>query len=271
MRPYLAVLSARYQMMLQYRAAAMAGTATQFFWGFIRIMILQAFYLSSTAEPPMSFAAVVSYIWLGQALLAFLPWNMDNEIDAMVRQGNVAYELVRPLDLYTLWYVRTLAMRTASASLRFLPIVLFAALVLPHTGAPQWALAAPASWQAGALFGIALLVALLLGCAITMLVHVSLMWTISGEGLSRLMPSLVTIFSGMVIPLPLFPDWLQPLLNALPFRGLVDVPLRIYSGDIPGADAWAAIAGSVVWGLALIALGRAMLARGTRRLVVQGG
>jgi ABC-2 type transport system permease protein len=60
-----------------------------------------------------------------------------------------------------------------------------------------------------------------------MLVHVSLTWTISGEGLSRLMPGVVTIFSGMVIPLPLFPDWTQPLLSALPFRILVDVPNRI--------------------------------------------
>jgi ABC-2 type transport system permease protein len=258
-------------MLLQYRAAAAAGAATQFFWGFIRIMILQAFYQSSTAEPPMSFAAVVSYVWLGQALLALLPWNVDTEIDGMVRQGNVAYELVRPLDLYMLWYTRTFAMRTAQASLRFLPIVLFAGLVLPWLGIDDWALAAPPSWGAGLLFVLAMGLAILLGCGITMLVHVSLMWTISGEGLSRLMPSLVTIFSGMVIPLPLFPDWLQPLLHALPFRGLVDVPLRIYSGDIPVSAAWGSIALTAGWTLALIALGRLLLARGTRRLVVQGG
>ena len=52
--PYLALLSARYRMLLQYRAAAMAGAATQLFWGFIRIMILLAFYRSSSAEPPMA-------------------------------------------------------------------------------------------------------------------------------------------------------------------------------------------------------------------------
>ncbi len=271
MSAYLAVLSARFRMMLQYRAAAVAGAGTQFFWGFIRIMILQAFYQSSTAEPPMSFAAVVSYVWLGQALLALLPWNVDNEIDAMVREGSVAYELVRPLDLYSLWYARTFAMRTAGASLRFLPIVLFAGFVLPWLGYPEWALQAPPSWAAFGFALLALSLAVLLGCAITMLIHVSLMWTISGEGLSRLMPSLVTIFSGMVIPLPLFPDWLQPLITALPFRGLVDVPLRIYSGDLPLAEAWGALALSALWTVALIALGRVLLARGTRRLVVQGG
>ena len=189
----------------------------------------------------------------------------------MVREGSVAYELVRPLDLYSLWYARTFAMRTAGASLRFLPIVLFAGFVLPWLGYPEWALQAPPSWAAFGFALLALSLAVLLGCAITMLIHVSLMWTISGEGLSRLMPSLVTIFSGMVIPLPLFPDWLQPLITALPFRGLVDVPLRIYSGDLPLAEAWGALALSALWTVALIALGRVLLARGTRRLVVQGG
>ncbi len=89
MRPYLAILRARYLMLLQYRAAALAGVGTQFFWGFIRIMILWAFYAASDADPPMAFAVVVSYVWLGQALLGLLPWNLEHEIAVMVRRGRV--------------------------------------------------------------------------------------------------------------------------------------------------------------------------------------
>ena len=72
-------------------------------------------------------------------------------------------------------------------------------------------------------------------------------------------------------PLPLFPDWAQPILNALPFRGLVDVPFRLYSGHIPPGDILPLLAQQIGWALALIVLGRTVLARGTRRLVVQGG
>jgi len=271
LRPYLAILSARYRMLLQYRAAALAGITTQFFWGFIRIMILGAFYAASDVDPPMAFAAVVTYVWLGQALLGMLPWNLEPEIEAMVREGNVAFELVRPVDLYSLWYMRTLALRTASTSLRAVPIVLLAGFVLPWTPLADWALAAPAGLAAAGLWMLATVVAMALGCALTMLVHVSLMWTISGDGLSRVVPSLVSVFSGMVVPLPLFPDVLQPLLHALPFRGLVDVPLRIWAGHLEGAEAWTALGGAALWALALVALGRFLLARGCRRLVVQGG
>ena len=271
MRPYWVLLSARYRMLLQYRAAAVAGAGTQFFWGFILIMVLEAFYRSSTKEPPLPFPAAVSYIWLGQALLAMLPWNHDRELEAMVREGTVAYELVRPVDLYGFWYARTLAMRLAPASLRALPIVIFAGFVLPHTELARWSLLPPPSAAAAAAFAAALLAALLLSAAITMLVHVSLLWTLSGQGMARVMPGLVILLSGMVIPLPLFPDWAQPVLTALPFRGLCDAPYRIYSGDIPVGEAAGAVALSLGWTIVLVLLGRGVLARGFRRLVVQGG
>ena len=96
--PYRALLSARFRTMLQYRAAAVAGAGTQFFWGFIRIMILMAFYRSSSASPPMDLEDVISYIWLGQAFLALLPWTHDRDLEGLIRDGGVAYELLRPRD-----------------------------------------------------------------------------------------------------------------------------------------------------------------------------
>jgi ABC-2 type transport system permease protein len=269
--PYLALLSARYRMMLQYRAAALAGAGTQVFWGFVRIMILLAFYRSGSGRAPMDFADVVTYVWLGQAFLALLPWVHDVELEKQIREGGVGYELLRPVDLYAFWTLRVLASRVASVSLRAVPIVLLAGVVLPLLGFDAWRLAPPPSLEAALLFVPSMALALVLGCALTTLVHVSLLWTISGDGMARVMPSLVTVFSGMVIPLPLFPDWAQPLLAWLPFRGLVDVPFRIYAGDLGGPQAWAALAICSAWWLALVWIGRALLTRGQRVLVLQGG
>ena len=65
----------------------------------------------------------------------------DLEIEKLIREGGVAYELLRPVDLYAFWYVRTLASRVATTSLRSLPIVLVAGLVLPALGLEEWRLA----------------------------------------------------------------------------------------------------------------------------------
>lgn len=66
---YFAIASARYRTLLQYRSAAFADLMTQIFWGMIKIMVITAFFGVSSGEQPLSLAQVVSYIWLGQALL----------------------------------------------------------------------------------------------------------------------------------------------------------------------------------------------------------
>ncbi|NKB67385.1 MAG: ABC-2 type transporter [Candidatus Latescibacteria bacterium] len=263
MGPYLAVLSARIRMLLQYRAAALAGMSTQLFWGLIRVMIFEAFYRTSTQAQPMTFAEVVNYVWLGQALFALLPWSPDNDIRAMVRNGTVAYELVRPIDLYTFWYSRSLANRIAPTLLRSVPLFCLAFLFFD--------LQAPASPAAAGAWALATVGALLMGGALSNLVNISMLWTIAGEGTIQMMAVCTYIFSGMVVPLPLFPDWAQPILNFMPFRGLVDTPFRLYMGHIPASQVLAVVGHQLLWTLALVGLGRFLLHRGSRRLVVQGG
>jgi ABC-2 type transport system permease protein len=270
-RAYCTIVSVRYRMLLQYRAAALAGFGTQLFWGAIRLMILAAFYASATTAPPMPLTAVIAYVWLGQAFLGLLPWNVDPELATLIRTGGVSYELSRPLDLYTFWFFRTVAYRTAGTTLRVIPMVVFAMLLLPLLGWSEWALKPPPTWAAGLLFLGSIGMAVLLASAVTMLMHVMLVWTLSGEGINRIMLSVVTIFTGMVIPLPLFPDWLQPFLQWQPLRGVVDVPYRIYSGDILPLPAMGEILLQAGWVVLLIWGGRWLLAVSIRRLVVQGG
>ncbi|MDE0191885.1 MAG: ABC-2 family transporter protein [Gammaproteobacteria bacterium] len=271
LRPLLAVISARYRTLLQYRAAAVAGFVTQLFWGAIRLMVLAAFYAAATGPQPMNMAEIVAYVWLGQALLGMLPWNVDVDFREQVREGTVAYDLLRPLDLYAYWFGRTLGFRIAAPTLRGIPMVMFAMLLLPAVGLGDWALTPPPSAAALAGFLVSLVLAAVLATAVTVLAQISLLWTISGVGIDRILTVLVTILSGLIVPLPLFPDWLQPFLRWQPFRGLADVPYRIYSGNIPPAEAVGEVVFILVWTLVLVGLGRAILHRGIRRMVVQGG
>jgi ABC-2 type transport system permease protein len=270
-RPYAAIVGARVRVLLQYRAAAFAGFVTQTFWGAVKLMVLAAFLGAATTAPPLSLPQVVAYVWLGQGLLGLLPWNVDGDIAAQIRSGGVAHELLRPLHLYAFWFARTLAFRLAPTGLRLVPLLLFAGLLLPAIGLRDWALAPPANAPAALLFGLSMLGAILLSTGMTMIMHISLLWTLSGEGFNRLMLGVVPVFSGMVIPLPLFPDSLQTLLWWQPFRGLVDVPYRIYSGHLAGSTAVLEIAVQWLWGGVIVLFGLWLLGRATRDVVVQGG
>jgi ABC-2 type transport system permease protein len=249
--------------LFQYRAAAIAGVGTQLFFGLVRVMIYEAFYRSSASPQPMGSNDVVTYIWLGQAMLLLAMLDVDRDVAGMIRTGNVAYELTRPLDLYTLWFARALTGRVAPLIMRAAPIFVVAGLFL--------GLHAPASATAAVWFAVSVSVALMLSASLVTLMTISLLWTISGEGIYRLSAPLIFFFSGMVIPLPLFPDWMQQLIAVLPFRGLIDTPFRIYLGILTGWGTGAAVAHQVLWTAVFVSTGRAILTRHLRRLVVQGG
>ena len=211
----------------------------------------------------MDLKEVVSYIWLGQAMFAMLPWRIDQEIEEMVRTGRVAYELVRPLDLHSLWFTRSMANLAAPVFLRAVPMFVVAGIF--------FGLELPASPFSAMAWFAATIGALILGSAFATLMSVSLFWTISGEGIKRLGPVSVYALSGMIVPLPLFPDWAQGVLSLLPFAGLIDTPFRLYTGHLPPGEILHVLSHQAAWSVVIILAGRYLLGRGIHRVVVQGG
>lgn len=271
LRPYLSVFAGRLQVTLQYRAAAFAGFITQCWFGIIRILIFVAFYAGGAAHAPMSLANAVTYTWLGQAFLAFLPWGADPDVAEMVRSGAVAYERVRPVDTYAWWYMRALAWSVARVLPRALLMVAFASVLLPLVGLGKWGLPPPPTLAAGGLFLVSALGMILLSASITLIINVIMTAALTDRGPNTLVAPIVNLFSGVVVPLAFFPDAARPWLRAQPMAGLVDLPFSIYFGGISGWGAASALALQFGWTIALILLGRAWLGRVMRRLVVQGG
>jgi ABC-2 type transport system permease protein len=256
--------------LLQYRAAALAGFGTQCWWGAVKVMVFAAF-LGGHVASPMTLRETVDYIWLGQALLTMLPWSADPELARMVRSGDVAYERLRPLDTYAYWYARAVARRTATPLLRAIPMVVTTGVFLPSLGFGVWGLSRPAGLAAAGLFAISITLVIALASAFSTLLDLFVVATLSERGVNTFVAPLSIVFSGSLIPLPLLPDWLQPILRNQPFAGLLDFPLRIYSGHLAGQSALGALGQQAVWVVIFIALGRIVTTRVMSTLQTQGG
>ncbi len=270
-RPYLAAFRARFQLVLQYRAAALAGFATQLWWGAIRILVFAAFYGVNAAAAPISLADAVTYVWLGQALLALQPWLADPEVGQAVRSGGVGYDRLRPLDAYGYWYVRTVGWMLARALPRAVLMVLAAGLVLPLVGLGDWAWRPPSGVTAALLFVPAFVLMVMLAAAILMLANIIVAASLNERGVNAVLAPLVIVFSGSLLPLDFYPDAWRPFLHVQPLAGLVDIPFRIYFADLTGTAALRGLALQAGWTLVLIGLGRFAMERMMRRLEMQGG
>jgi ABC-2 type transport system permease protein len=272
-RPYVAAFSARFLLMLQYRAAAVAGFLTQCWWGTTKVMVYAAFYHASpvAGAAPIALAQVITYTWLGQGFLALSPWSCDPDVALAVRTGVVAYDRLRPVDAYALWYARAAGWMTARALPRAALMFLVAGIGLPLLGLGEWAWALPPNPEQAALFAVSGTLVVALSSAITMLLNIAVTATLDDRGVNQLLSPFTVVLSGSLIPLVLYPDWLHRALFLQPFAGVVDIPFRVYSGNLAGGAAWAGIGLQAFWTLAFVVGGRIWMERVMRRLEVQGG
>lgn len=267
MKKYLSFLKIRFISGLQYRSAAAAGVATQFAWGSMTLLMFSAFYETGANSFPMDFSALSSYIWLQQALLAlFMAWYFDSEIFESIRSGGVAYDLCRPADIYWMWFIKNVATRIARVVLRCLPI-LFVAAFLPQ----PYGISFPHSGVSALLFVLSLILGFFVLIAFSMLIYISAFFTISADGIRILFVSAAEFLSGAIIPVPFFPEWLQTVLRFLPFSSTQSTPFLIYVGHYSGSEAGISIFVQFLWLIVLVALGRMLIKKALRRIVVQGG
>ena len=267
MRTYISLFRVRFINGLQYRVAALGGMSTQLFWGLMLVFIYQAFYQSSSGADAFSYSELVTYIWMQQAFLSFIfLYDWDGELLDMILNGGISYELCRPVNLYLIWYVKLLSKRVSRAAMRFLPIIVIAA-VMP---AP-YNLSAPQSPAAFLLFLVTLFMGAFLLVAISMLVYISIFKTMSPIGSIGILGVVGEFFSGHTIPIPLMPTWLQDVCMVLPFRLVSDMPFRVYSGGIGVSEALQGMVFQLTWIAVLVLAGAFIMKRITRLSVVQGG
>lgn len=267
MRKYVSFFRMRFINGLQYRAAAYAGIATQFAWGFMEILMFRAFYAVDPDAFPMEFSQLSSYIWLQQAFLAlFMTWFLENDIFTAITSGNVAYELVRPMNLYHIWFAKNLASRLSKAVLRCMPILVVAAF-LP----PPYCLSLPSGFSTFLWFLVSMALGFLAAVAFCMLVYITTFYTLSPIGIRIIAVTIVEFLSGGVVPIPFFPDGIRFIFELLPFASMQNMPLRIYSGNITGNDVLAGITLQVFWLAVMVCVGRLLMNRALKRVVIQGG
>lgn len=266
MRGFISIIKIRFNLLLQYRVAAVAGMITQFFFGMIMVMVLYGFYDSNVGVMPISYKSAITYIWIGQAMLGMLPWNGDSEIQNLIRTGNVTYELIRPMNLYNYWFARAFALRTAPTLLKSIPLFILA-LLLPR----EYKMGLPPNVLALLGWIITTFGALLISCTITNIINITTLYSLTGDGIQRLLASIVMLFSGMIVPLPLFPEKLKQFISYLPFGGLVDIPARFFTGEIPFNELLKYFGFQCFWVFLLYVLGQLILNRKIKDVVVQGG
>lgn len=266
MKTFNSILKMNLKKSFQYRTSAISGAITQLFFGFMYVALYRQFLTGDGGD--FTIVQMASYIWLGQICYAMFKYFdvCKFEISEKIVNGDVGYQLIRPMNLYNYWYATIFSKSLGQMIIRGVSL-LFILFFLPL----GWGLSLPVSFEAFLLFMISLVIGAFLVTSINMLSYIVVLHTLSPGGVFSFVVAVATFLAGGVIPIPMMPETVQNILNFFPFRYVADLPYRIYIGNISGSQIFSQIGIQIAWLVGLIVLGKILMNRKLKKMVVQGG
>jgi ABC-2 type transport system permease protein len=253
---------------VQYRIAAIANSSIGIFWGVLQIVMMTVFYTYGNPDSAaITLRQAISYVWLVQILHGLMAvYGIDSEIRGQITGGNVAVELCRPLGLYAHWFAKTAANKFGGSVWR-MGFILAAALVAPAA----YGLNPPDSAAGFVMFVLSVSSSFVMSISFMMVLTAIRMGLTWGEGPINALALTASVLSGSYLPLQLWPDFMQKLLLFQPFAGIFDIPFRLYIGSMPPSDSVWAIGLQLFWICVFMTVGRVLMNRKIKELIVQGG
>lgn len=263
MRLFWEISKLSFQRQIAYRAATLAGLATNFFFGLLRAALLVALYGQRTEVAGISVCGAVTYTGLTQAMIGFLSLFYWYDLMNTVYTGQVAADLLKPMGYYRFWLAQDLGRAIAQLVLRGLPMMIAYALLFGIT--------TPNTINQWLALALALGLAWLISFSWRFLVNLAAFWIPNALGIGRFFFLLSYFLSGFLMPLRFFPAWFEQLCYLTPFPQVVNAVIEVYLGVLGGPELVRTLLGQALWAALLIGASQVVLRLGVRRLVILGG
>ncbi len=248
---------------LTYRAAAIAGLITNFGFGWLRVSVLLALYDDRPVVEGITQTGLYAYVALTQAVITYLAIFGWYDLMNSVHTGEVGSDLLKPMGYFQFWLAQDAGRALVALLLRGVVIMLLFSLVFPMTY--------PATFAEWLALGTAVILSWLVSFSYRFLISLAAFWTPNARGIGRFAYISAMFFSGFLMPLRLYPDWLQAVAQWTPFPHMLNTVVEIYLGILQGPALWQALLMQLVWAVGLAVLGQILLRTAVRRLVILGG
>lgn len=263
MRLYWEFARRSFQRQFTYRAATLAGLATNFFFGMLRVALMTALFAAQDTVAGLNLKGAITFTALTQAAIGYLSLFGWSELMNSIHDGSISNDLLKPAGYYRTWLAQDLGRSLAQLLLRGLPMMFAYALLLGITY-PETLM----QWMA---FLLTMLLGWLISFSVRFLINLSAFWVPNAVGIARFFFALSYFLSGFVIPLRFMPEWFVFLCKLTPFPHALNTMLEVYLGVLQGGELLGAILAQILWAAGLIIAGQIVLSLGIRRLTIAGG
>ena len=259
----LAVARAAFARFASYRAATVAGVATNTFFGVLLSAAVVAVARQRGEVSGYTEQDLVTQVWVMQGLLVTIAIWGWTELGERIRSGEVAVDLQRPVDLQRWWLSHDLGRAAYHALVRGTAPFVIASLL--------FTLRLPTDVATVPLFVISVVLAVVVSFGLRYLTNLAAFWIGDVRGVVRLSMAVWTALSGATVSLAFFPDRAERVLRWLPFAPMMQAPSDVWLERDAGLGRLVPIGQQLMWVVVVLGVGRVVQARGVRRVVINGG
>lgn len=260
---YLDFIRIRFLTMLAYRVNYYSGILIYTLNIGVYYFTYKAIYGGNETLGGFTATQMTTYIAVTWMARAFYFNNLDREISTDIRDGSIAVQFIRPYNYVLVKMMQGFGEGVFRFLMFMIPGMAIALLLFP--------IELPKDPYAWAGFLTMLFFSFLINSQINVITGLLAFFVENNEGMMRMKRTLVDLFSGLIVPISLFPDWLAGVLKLLPFQAITYLPGSVFTGRVQGVGIWNVLGIQAVWFVILL-LPILWLYRAARqRVFVQGG
>lgn len=229
--------------------------STAFFW--------KALYVGHDTVKGVQIEDMLVYTIVSSMMNLLFRVDVESRVISSVRKGTVATDMLKPINLYGIYFFEDLGYTTSILFQNVLPILVIGSLFI--------AVPKPDSVGAFLLFLPCVILSYLINWLLAACYSTWAFTAIHMSPMVAVKQHLVRLLSGSIIPMWFFPEWLSDILNLLPFVYIYQLPLDIYIGKYDMVTLLPRIGIQLVWLLLLGVLFLFLQKRVTKHVMIQGG
>lgn len=266
MRVYIEFLKNAFQSNLAYKMNVFLSLVSSIVVLLVQIYFWRALFQdigqTQTNMGVISFRDMVTYTLVSTGISIAINTTTVFKVNDRIRTGEIAMDLIKPVSLKGMLFCDALGNNGFRMVFQLTPFLI--------VGILMFGIRLPSEPYL-ILFVISAINGMMIYFSISYLIGLIGFWFLAVTSLSMLFNVVINVFSGEMVPLWFFPDFLYELSAFLPFRLIYFAPLAIFLEKTVLADAIGFILQQFLWIGILVGIERIIWVRAVRKLVIQGG
>lgn len=265
LRKYLPFVTGSIKDNLAYRGGLIGWLLVDVLYVLVMIFTWRAVFDSavSTTLEGYTFGTMIGYLMIRSIIAGSIYSNAADQIADDFKDGSIGSQLIKPISYMGLMFARTVGGVAVYVFFFALPYAVATIIIglqfdtgIDLSGwMPLWLV-------------MSIFLSMIINFLISFSFGIIIFYTFNGFGVWQLMGSIELLFSGTLLPLTFYPDWLYRIAMFLPFAQVIYSPILLAQGQ---TDPFSVLGSQLLWVAIMLSVSLLGWNATKSKVMVQGG